>query len=183
MVDASHWHYFITLERDFIRTLDFVALTTDNEAAYSDNFAKLLIATGSEIDGIAKAICCQISPGGSARNIMDYQSQLMVAFPGIETIDISVPRTGHVILPFADWAISPPKSPSWWRAFTNIKHARISHKKDGSQINCLGALCGLLALNLYYYRDEEIMSPIPDLLNYRFPNQLVDESFTRPPGT
>lgn len=182
MLEVAHWYYFISLEKDFIRTLDFVELATANHTTYSDNFAKLLLAVGSEVDTIAKAICHQLSATSEADTIMKYRDELTAGFLGIHTIDILVMRTAQTLNPWTEWGIPTPTSPSWWKGYNNVKHNRIINLNDANQENCINALAGLFALNLYYYRDQKMVAPFPKLLNFHFPQYLVDTVMTRPPG-
>ena len=51
------WAYYMMLEEKFINTLDFVALSTDNEAAYSNEYAGLIQMIGAEMDSFFKEYC------------------------------------------------------------------------------------------------------------------------------
>lgn len=48
------WAYYMMLEEKFIHTLDFVALSTDNEATYSNEYAGLIQMIGAEMDSFSK---------------------------------------------------------------------------------------------------------------------------------
>lgn len=48
------WAYYMMLEEKFIHTLDFVALSTDNEATYSNEYAGLIQMIGVEMDSFSK---------------------------------------------------------------------------------------------------------------------------------
>ena len=50
------WAYYMMLEEKFIHTLDFVALSTDNEAAYSNEYAGLIQMIGAEMDSFFQRI-------------------------------------------------------------------------------------------------------------------------------
>ena len=51
------WNYFLSIEKDFIRTIDFVHLDAANAGAFSNEYAKLILLLGSEIDVVAKMLC------------------------------------------------------------------------------------------------------------------------------
>jgi hypothetical protein len=52
-----------------------------------------------------------------------------------------------------------------------------------NQENALSALCGLLALLLYLFKDEDHLQPYPDLRDHGFPQQIVTEGGKTLPGT
>ena len=70
------WHYFLSIERDFIGTIDFVELHTTNEKTYSNAYAKLLLLIGSEADVVAKMLCKQVNLASTAGNINEYRLEL-----------------------------------------------------------------------------------------------------------
>ena len=86
------WHYFISLERDFIETINYVELSPRNAAAYSFEFAKLLLLIGSETDVVAKMLCKKIAPTTKAENIKDYRDIITNAFTGMHAVEIDIPR-------------------------------------------------------------------------------------------
>jgi hypothetical protein len=54
------WYYFLSIEKDFVPTIDFVHLSSVNAKAYSNEYAKLLLLIGSEVDVIAKRLCKKV---------------------------------------------------------------------------------------------------------------------------
>jgi hypothetical protein len=48
-VDLQPWRYFISIEADFVETLNFVDLDPKNGSAFSNEYAKLLLLIGSEV--------------------------------------------------------------------------------------------------------------------------------------
>ena len=77
------WYYFLSLERDFSKTEDFVHVHPANENTYSNEFAKLLLLIGSEVDVVAKMLCSKIAPKSKPKNIDDYRYHRF-CFPGHE---------------------------------------------------------------------------------------------------
>jgi hypothetical protein len=65
------WYYFLSLEKDFVRTIDFIHLDPANFKAFSNEYAKLLLLIGSETDVVAKMLCEKIGPAGRFANIED----------------------------------------------------------------------------------------------------------------
>jgi hypothetical protein len=137
------WYYFLSIEKDFNGTIDFVHLSPANAKAYSNEYAKLILLIGSEVDVIAKRLCKKVSPHKRAKNIDDYRQVITKAFPG----------------------------------------ERDKKFEEANQENTLNALCGLFALLLYLFKDEEHLQPYPDLLDHGFPSYIVTEGGKKLPGT
>jgi hypothetical protein len=182
-MSSQRWYYFLSIEKDFIRTLDFVELDPANGATFSNEYAKLLLLIGSEVDVVAKLVCDKAAPGQKAENIVDYSKIIPAAFNGFHTIEIEIPRYQMKVQPWLTWDPSIAKSPAWWKAYNDVKHERDQNFRDANQANVTSALCGLLALLLYLHKDEEHLQPYPDLLNYGFPDYIVTEGGRKLPGT
>jgi hypothetical protein len=167
------WYYFLSIEKDFVRTIDFIELHTSNAKAFSNEYAKLLLLIGSEVDVVAKMLCAKVAPAEKVENIVDYKTLLTAKFVGIHTVEIEIPRYSLKLQPWLSWDTKISKSPDWWTSYNNVKHERDKNYADANQENTVYALCGLLALLLYFYKDEQHLQPYPDLLNYGFPESLV----------
>jgi hypothetical protein len=188
-MSTAYWHYFISLEKDFIRTLDFVDLAPANSDCFGDNFAKMILAIGSEVDVISKALCFAINPASTAHNILHYRDEIAAAYPQIHEASILVERTDLEITPWASWSPEVSKSPTWWTAYNNVKHDRIANLTQGNQKNALTSLCGLLVLNRYFHHrtgqnsNIDHPQPLPSLLDAGSPGYLLSRSRTnRIPG-
>jgi hypothetical protein len=178
----ERWYYFLSIEKDFIRTLDFVELHPANSTSFSNEYAKLLLLIGSEVDVVAKMVCANAAPTQNPQNVVDYRTILTAHFNGFHTVEIDVPRYARKIQPWLSWGATPPSSPSWWTAYNKVKHERDVNFADANQENTIFTLCGWIALLLYLFKDEQHLQPYPDLLNYGFPRYLVTEGGPRPPG-
>lgn len=172
-MDFQPWHYFLTIERDFIKTLDFVEFHPDNDNTYSNEFAKLMLLIGSEVDVVAKMVCKCVNPKRDPQNIESYREIICGRYHKLHTMKIEVTRYARNIKPWLSWGTSTPESPEWWKAYNKVKHQRDQHFSKASLKNTSDALCGLLVLLLYYYKGEEHLQPYPDLFNDRFPDILV----------
>jgi hypothetical protein len=182
-VSLERWYYFLSIEKDFVGTLDFVHLHPLNARAFSNEYAKLLLLAGSEVDVVAKLLCEKVKPGETAENINDYRAIITAAFPGMHDVEIDIARYSGKLKPWASWDASVAKSPAWWTAYNNVKHERDNNFPEANQENALNSLCGLLALLLYLFKDEGHLQPYPELLDYGFPNYIVTEGGKKLPGT
>ena len=53
----NYWRYYILLEKKFIGTLNYVELAEENFSTYSVEYARQLLAVGSELDTFFKIYC------------------------------------------------------------------------------------------------------------------------------
>lgn len=181
MSDAR-WHYFLSIEKEFVRTIDFVELHQKNAKSFSNEYAKLLLLIGSEVDVVAKMLCTREAPAQNAKNILDYRNVLMGSFNGLHTVEIELPRYKLKLQPWLSWGAVNPTSPAWWTAHNNVKHERDKNFDEANQENTVQALCGLLALLLYWFKDDPHLQPYPELLNHGFPEFIVTEGGKNLPG-
>lgn len=138
----KYWKYYSSLEKQFIETTRFVSLDQRNFKCFSDKFAILLQAAGSELDSFFKAFC-----GFNLddyKTIADYYTAVTQKWPDIINQEIDVIDAKIKIIPFQKWNAQQPKqSLVWWNAFDDIKHNR-SEKVEQANLenvlNCLGAL-------------------------------------------
>ena len=152
---SSYWRYYLSLERDFIKTIEYIELSIDNYSSYSINFARQLQSIGAELDNFFKEYC-----GFSLadrKNITDYANSIIGAsgkYPAIVNQALVVKGFSIEVKPFANWNISTPKqSLKWWEAFDEIKHARKDNMKGASLKNVLNALGGLYILEMKHLSD------------------------------
>lgn len=178
----DRWYYFLSIEKDFIGTIEYVALDEGNENCFSNEYAKLLLLIGSEVDVVAKMLCEQEAPDALRRNIIDYKAALMGRFVGFHSVEIDVPRYDRHIKPWVSWGLQNAEAPTWWRAYNSVKHDRNTAFALASQKNVLQALCGWLVLLLYFHRAEGHLQPYPELLNYGFPSYIVTDGGKALPG-
>jgi len=173
-VHFPHWQHFLSLEKDFIETIEFVEIDTANDGAFSVAYTKLMLAICSEVDVVAKLVCKKIDSTSSARNIDEYRQEITGKYPNFHTVESMIPRYGLNIKPWSSW--SGDDSPSWWQAHNKVKHQRDTHSSEANQKNVKDALCGLFCLLLYLHQEELYsanLSPLPVLLDYeRMPENL-----------
>jgi hypothetical protein len=171
-----YWHYFISLEKDVLDSIQYVELDDANKTTFSIVYAKMLFSLCAEIEVILKALCERITPGGNPRNIDQYRETILKAFPAFHKIEIQIPRYMMSKKPWDLW--STGKNPDWWHAYTSVKHNRAAAFCDANQGNVIEALAALFAGLLYFYQveiDAGNFGPEPQLLDYpsMFPSPLV----------
>lgn len=150
-MSLPHWEYFLAIESDLEKCSRYVEFCPDNYNTYSLEFARIIMASGSEFDSIIKLLCKTIAPKKRPNNILKYYPILNSKYPNFTLFEISIPRYKIRLHPWKDW--SATKSPDWWsKAYNKIKHERDKYFKDANLINTLNAVSGLLCVILYYYK-------------------------------
>lgn len=148
----EYWNYFLSLEQDLARLSRFVELSEANFSTYSIEQVRLLLASCSEIDVLAKALCKKINSRSRADSINKYASEILQAHPRLKESEVIIRRHGLRLNPWIDWSVD--ESPQWWRAYNKVKHQRSDHFREASLKNTLNALAALFVLLPFYYQDE-----------------------------
>jgi hypothetical protein len=159
-----YWQHFLALESDFATTSRYVEFSDRNFATFSIEYAKLLLAIGSEVDVLCKIICEKIESTAKRGNIDDYRA-CIAAHTQIATEEVLIRRYNLSFKPWDAWLHS--KNPLWWKSYNNIKHQRDAHFNEANFENCANAISGLFAVVLYCHTAEksaETLEPYPILL-------------------
>lgn len=142
------WLYYLSLEDDFLATMNYVEFSPDNYDTYSKEYTKLFISLGSEIDIIFKALCREIDPSNEYRNISDYARVLCDRLDLINS-KVEVVNSDENFQPFYGWQVG--SNPRWWGEYNDIKHHRAEEDKfrKGNLGNVINSLSALFVLNRY----------------------------------
>ena len=162
-----HWLYFLSLEKDFIKTIEYVEFDSSNELTFSIVYTKLYLSICSEVDVVAKLLCKKIFSTSNSSNINQYRSKIVDKYPNFHTVECLIPRYSLKLYPWASWSES--KTPSWWKDYNNVTHERNLYSNLANQKNVRDSLCGLFCMLLYFYQSEFYIGdlvPIPNLLDY-----------------
>jgi len=134
-------------------------------ACYSVEFARLLLAAGSEVDVLCKVLCEKHELRVRPINIEGYRTAITARFPGFTKLEIQVPRYKLVRLPWQQW--EQDETPNWWRSYNRVKHERHGYFANASLGNALDAMAGLFTLVSYLYEKElraRTAQPWPQML-------------------
>jgi len=160
-----YWQHFLALESDFAATSRYVEFSKGNFGTYSVEYAKLLLAIGSEVDVLCKIICREIDSAAKRKTIDDYR-RCLTGHTSIASEEVLIRRYNLTFTPWDNW--SRDNNPAWWKAYNDVKHERDSHFADASLENCANAISGLFAVVLYCRKAEgaEVgaLRPLPVLL-------------------
>ncbi len=178
MLDRNSWDYMRMIEREFVRTLDFVSLSDEHAKVHSNEYAKLLLLAGSEVDTLMSFVASHIAERPIS-GVKGCQTILCSHYKGFETVEISIPRIDRTIRPFSAWS-KKRTSPDWWVAYNNVKHDRYRNFHDANQENCLQAIAALVVLNLYKFGD--CLEPYTELFDPGYPQSISTSGSINLPG-
>lgn len=164
-------------------TSRFVEPAPENMTCHSVEFARILLAAGSEVDVLCKVLCQEHQiPLRKRADINDYRAAITKRFPGFTQLEILVPRYGLSRLPWQRW--EQGTNPGWWRSHNDVKHKRHSHFASANLGNALDAVAGLFVLVSYICEKElraRTARPWPQMLDLD-PSLSSDISTNLRPG-
>ena len=159
-----YWQHFLALEADFAATSRYVEFSKENFGTYSVEYAKLILAIGSEVDVLCKIICEKFDNAAPRKNINDYRN-CIAAHSEIATEEVLIRRYSLDFRPWDAWLQS--KNPTWWNSYNNVKHKRDAHYHEANLENCAEAISGLFVVVIYCHKAQQSdgrLEPIPILL-------------------
>ena len=144
----SYWNYYVELEDQLLATKRFVDFSDANFKTFSIEYLKLLQATCSEIDVVAKIVAEYYDPQFKSltnKNIQKWGLVIQTAFPQIGESSVCF-NYDRVITPWNNWKyetyqnkdnqtryrlVDGYETPFWWTAYNKVKHERTSKYKEG----------------------------------------------------
>ena len=145
-----YWDYYRTIEDDLIGASRYVEFCRENFQCYSVEFARILMAAGSELDMLFKQLCKRMNPGSRADNINLYCSEVTAKFPQIAAARRYIRPFDLVLQPFEAW--TPGNPPVWWtNGFNKIKHERDRYFHFATLENTLMAASALMIVLFHFY--------------------------------
>ncbi len=171
------WRRYILIEKEFAATEQFVAWDKGNFKTYSNAFAKLLLAIGSEIDATCRLLCeIYGKPINPKAHLGACQNTIIENFPDFASVEIENLLSHIKECPWSAWAESE-HAPRWWEAYNKQKHDRFGEsEEDGIQVqnykraSLQNVLLGMMALYqteiLAFYvlakrEENETLVPLP----------------------
>lgn len=118
------WNQYISIEKEFLDTIHYVALSEENYSVYSDEYAKLLLQIGSEIDIALKYYCKILDTSFEGERICDYKKSIRKCDKNFVKQEIQCLFEKSIRLyPWECWSANKG-SPYWWTAYNKVKHCR-----------------------------------------------------------
>lgn len=174
----QYWAHYISLEKEFVQTLSYVSLSSENYITYSEKYLKLLLEIGSEVDVVLKVYCSMLKKDFSGERIPEYRDLILLSKPSFFEEEVSLSGQSILLRPWNNKDTSGKYiSPFWWSAYNKCKH----HRTDVGTINgitkeyfkfanmeyVINGLAGLYQTLIYIYRilaieaKREIVTPLP----------------------
>jgi hypothetical protein len=147
-----HWNYFLSIEEDLCKLNRYVDFSKYNDATFSIEIARILMAASSEVDVILKQLCLAIDPSSTAKNINQYHDPIVGFISDFKQFKVTVPSQGLELQPWISWTNNTP--PLWWTANNKVKHERHQHFEKASLKNCLNSVAGLYISVIHLYHDQ-----------------------------
>ncbi len=162
-----HWNYLLAIEGDLKELSRYVEFDEKNFECFSIEIARILLASGAEVDVVCKQICNAICPTSTTDNISTYRNEIKPSFPDISQFQVLLPRFGLTLKPWDEWT-KADGVPLWWTAYNKVKHHRDAEYEEANLKNALNAVSGLFVMVLHLYKAKDQLGdflPSPQLLS------------------
>lgn len=162
-----YWKYYLLLEKDFLKTEQYLSIDEYNFNAYSNEYIKEYQAICSEIDVIFKLYCKQLDQSFKGKTINSYCKCIKENCSDFSSRTVIIKDKKINIEPWKGWDYVVDQkqkivslNPDWWQKYNKIKHNRttintetqLPYYKFANQKNVLYSLAALYQLELYYFR-------------------------------
>lgn len=148
MTFEVYWSYYKSIENMFINTIQYVSPSITNKKTYSDEYAKIILLCGSEVDSILKLICKLEKQKPEKRDysmndyskLIDSCKLLKEQFYCPECLTTTKEKY-IVASPFEKIQIGVPYSGlDWWKDYQALKHNRMRNARKGNLKNVVSLL-------------------------------------------
>lgn len=182
----SHWNYFLELEEQLIQTKRYVEFDMLNYKTFSIEYLKLLQATCSEIDVVAKIIAEKYDSTFAKidnKNIQKWGFVIQNHFKEIQSQKVCF-LNDFYITPWNNWMyeqyrdknnrvryrlLAGTETPRWWVAYNKVKHERTSHNQDGKTNYCLANLGNLIyAMAALFVLETLFIGQLNEISNIKY---------------
>ena len=157
-IDNSDWLLFLSLEKDFMATFDYVSMERCHYEVFSTIYLKIQLAACASVEQVAKKHGeLPLDTVESAKEIAKklIKKEHMLKEKGKSIIPLwekkcVIPRFPG--LEYTPWkALETEMEPPWWTEYNNSKHSSVQR---ATLTNVLDCMAGLFCLNLAYYSDN-----------------------------
>lgn len=138
--------WYERLETSILEYSEHVPLVQTNENLESPFLVSCLMDACGLIDSLFRVLVDSKPINGKPKNKGDYNIDdfrncfsTKLNLPNMRSILLQAPP--RYLIPFSSWAEG--LNPSWWKAYNNLKHDRLTSIKEGTLGAALNALCAL----------------------------------------
>ena len=143
-----YWSYYKSIESMFVNTIQFVSPSITNKKTYSDEYAKIILLCGSEVDSILKLICKleKLKPEKKDFSMNDYSKiinkSLQLKNECYCPSCMTTTKEKHIMTaPFENIKVGIPYSGlDWWKDYQALKHNRMKNARKGNLKNAVSLL-------------------------------------------
>jgi len=193
------WAAYKAIEEDMMRVIEYIPLETRQYDVYSFKLTDIIIRSCSHIDSLFKDILRNrdLSDHPNQQKITKVKESLtknqmikisdyieiFAEYLNLAPVEVIIRRNNDRRRPFKEFENPSDKTPTWWRAYNDLKHDFYSNIDQGTLENALASLSALFVLNCqsawklklqenmdYLVLNRVITSPnfvhTGDLLNY-----------------
>ena len=198
------WKHYIALEKLFMETEKYVAISEDNKKTYSIQYDILLQAICGEIDVVIKRLCYELDYNSQVHDMYDYIRVLLKNDKYIQEREAKLELYNMKFIPWKNIGFmvqnghKKPICPKWWNVYIGVKHNRITFEKQdnefkikdrnikqANQDNVLNALAGLFIIemrcldlmrNRFYILFKDLGSESTIVVSNRFNDSIFQET-------
>ena len=184
-----YWEQYISIEKEFYNTLQYVSLSEDNYNTYSNAYAKIILQIGSEVDILLNYYCRTLDNTFRGKKIHEYKKIILRHNKYFAKQLIQCRICDISLQPWIDWDRSD-KQPFWWTTYNKIKHDRMGTGEINGETkefykfanlkNALYALSALYQILIYSYyelatrENKTIITPLPGSRIFRLTGNMWD---------
>lgn len=161
------WKHYIELEKLFLETEKYVAISEKNKKTYSIQYNIILQAVCAEIDIVLKRLCYEYDSSSHPENMLEYINMIKLFDSNLQNEEVELELYGLKYNPWKNISYINNKGeevlkvPYWWDGYIKLKHRRLTFSKNNNvfniierniqqanQSNVLGALAGLYTIEM-----------------------------------
>ena len=192
---GNAWFMYNRLERDFIETTSYVALSKVHSKVWSERFGDLLTRTGDLVDSFFRFMVNSKSLDDEKTiielrekiekkrqrdvnwhpNIADFGTTFEPIFQ-LSSVEV---EAGYGLTdygklqPFEDFG---KKSPFWWIPYNKVKHEIFEQiERQATLENTINALAGLFVLNILHKESQRYLIRHTNVIDFRYLNKQQTE--------
>ena len=170
--DKYYVKRYMLLEKEFQKTIDYVAVEESNFATYSQKYLNLILSIGSEVDLLKRLFASLILNKEIEKE--DVVKVILDAEPEFRDLEVEYLKDENIT--FKPWRYN--SFPEWWTIYNGLKHNKFGNVvKDDSTLtfyqnanlkNVLESFAGLHTLLFFCYlylneKTKEKDRPIPPI--------------------
>jgi len=159
------WAAYKAIEEDMMRVIEYIPLETRQYDVYSFKLTDIIIRSCSHIDSLFKDILRNrdLSDHPNQQKITESKSilegkkkgmlkiadyiEIFADYLNLAPVEVIIRRNNDRRRPFKEFENPGDKTPTWWRAYNDLKHDFYSNIDQGTLENALASLSALFVLN------------------------------------